>query len=94
MSSPNFDSSPRYRAVRAPKQMADLCAMKINFQNRAENFEARFEGNGKTGVLFCAQTPALFKFEYSNEQTVRMCMLTRAGANKIITSPLPLPVLA
>jgi|TARA_B100000768_G_C11100713_1_gene298964 hypothetical protein len=24
--------------------MADLCAMKINFQNRAENFEARFEG--------------------------------------------------
>ena len=27
--------------------MADLCAMKINFQNRAENFEARFEGNGE-----------------------------------------------
>ena len=55
----------RYRAVRAPKQMADLCAMKINFQNRAENFEARFEGNGKTGVLFCAQTPWL----YSNSST-------------------------
>jgi len=44
--------------------------------------------------ILCANTLALFKFEYSNEQTVRMCMLTRAGANKIITSPLPLPVLA
>lgn len=64
--------------------MADLCAMKINFQNRAENFEARFEGNGKTRVLFCAaQTLWLYSNssvqEYSYEQTVRIYMLTRAG---------------
>lgn len=58
-----------------PNTMADLCAFKTNIQNPLDNFEARFEGNGKTRVLFyAAQTPGLHFSasvrEYSYEQTV------------------------
>jgi hypothetical protein len=59
-----------------PNTMADPCAFKTNFQNSLDNFEARFEGNGKTRVFIygAEQTPGLHFSasvrEYSYEQTV------------------------
>ena len=55
--------------------MGNLCAIKTNFQIGPDNFEARFEGNGKTlGYIVIASVQ-----EYSYEQTARIYMLTRAG---------------
>jgi hypothetical protein len=41
-----------------PNMMGDPCTFKTNFQNSLDNFEARFVGNGKTKVLFCAAQTA------------------------------------
>ena len=75
-------SSPR--ASRGQTRWRIFAPSKRFFKFRPNNFEARFEGNGKTRVLFCAaQTPGLHFIasvnEYSYEQTVRIYMLTRAG---------------